>query len=108
MLKWVDEYAWLTAARDYPGYALVTRAMDDINFRVPVKSGSILRFDIHRREQRTTSVTYQVNVYADAPGSDDEVYVFSTSVTFVSIDNDKKKRPLPREVRLRSEDPHGI
>ena len=33
LLKWVDEFAWLVASRDYPGCTFVTVAMDDIVFR---------------------------------------------------------------------------
>ena len=46
MLKWVDEYAWLVASRDFPGCPLVTVGMDKISFRRPVENGSILRFHI--------------------------------------------------------------
>ena len=102
-MKWVDEYAWLTATRDYPGYTLVTRAMDDIDFRIPVPSGSILRFNIRQCGKGTSSVTYTVNVYADPPNSEEEDSVFSTSVTFVSIDRQKRKRALPDKIELRSE-----
>jgi hypothetical protein len=33
LLKWVDEFAWLAAARDFCGSVLVTRAMDNSEFR---------------------------------------------------------------------------
>ena len=96
MLKWVDEYAWLAASREYHGCTLVTVAMDKIAFREPVVNGSILRFDVARQRQGTTSVTYAVNVYADAPGAESEKHVFATQVTFVRIDDRGRKQPLPR------------
>ncbi len=95
MLKWVDEYAWLTAAREYPGYTLVTVAMNNIVFKHSVKNGSILRFSVIRERQGTTSVTYTVNVYADAPGATHEQQVFVTLVTFACVDAHGKKRALP-------------
>jgi acyl-CoA hydrolase len=102
MLFWVDESAWLTAARDFPGYCLVTRGMDRISFEKAVINGSILRFHVLPAHQGTSSVTYQVDVHADAPGSEGEVLVFSNKVTFVSIDCHGKKVPLPKRDRLRS------
>jgi acyl-CoA hydrolase len=96
MLKWVDEYAWLAASREYHGCSLVTVAMDKIVFREPVQNGSILRFDVQRERQGTTSVTYSVNVHADAPGAAHEKHVFATQVTFVCIGPDGIKQPLPR------------
>ena len=78
MLKWVDEYAWLVAARDFPGCTLVTRGMDRIVFSKQVRNGSILRFSILPWKQGNSSVTYTVEVYADRPGGLEEEQVFST------------------------------
>ena len=105
MLKWVDEYAWLVASRDFPGCPLVTVGMDRISFRQPVANGSILRFHILPIHLGETSVQYGVNVFADAPGSQGEVEVFSTTVTFVHVDRQGTKLPLPRQEVLRSERP---
>lgn len=96
LLKWVDEYAWLAAARDFPGFTLVTRAMDDIQFTKRVRIGAILRFVTERVRQGNTSVTYAVNVYASNDVSRDEKLVFSTNVVFVAVDNDGDKIVLPR------------
>jgi acyl-CoA hydrolase len=132
LLLWVDEYAWLVAARDFPGYRLVTRAMERSEFRTPVTSGAILRFSILPVRVGESSVTYSVDVYADpgervalagpggpagepgrtaAPASGEpapsgepaEIHVFSNRVTFVCVDDDGRKRSLPRLKRLRSQ-----
>lgn len=103
MLFWVDEYAWLTAARDFPGYRLVTRGMERISFEKSVINGSILRFHILPVKQGSSSIQYQVDVFADSPGEDLEVLVFSNKVTFVSVDCNGNKIPLPQRDRLRSQ-----
>ena len=103
MLSWVDEFAWLTASRDFPGYKLVTRAMDKISFEKAVPNGSILRFHILPCNQGNSSITYMVNVFADAPGEDKESMVFENKVTFVSIDESGQKRALPKKEVLRSQ-----
>jgi acyl-CoA hydrolase len=102
MLKWVDEFAWLTAARDFTHCRLVTIAMDDIVFKHPAPIGSILRFDIRPARQGNTSITYAVEVFADAPGADEETSIFSTTVTFVRIDANGEKTPLPPRESYRS------
>ncbi len=102
LLKWVDETAWMAAARDYPGFILVTRAMDRIDFKTRVASGAILRFEVRPARQGRTSVRYGVDVYADEPGAVTEKPVFSTCVTFVCVDGEGRKRPLPPEGPLRT------
>jgi acyl-CoA hydrolase len=103
LLKWVDENAWLTAARDFPGYVLVTRAMDRIEFATRVANGSILRFSILPERQGSSSVTYNVEVFADEPGAVSEKRVFSTKVVFVCVDKNGKKRKLPEKESYRSQ-----
>jgi acyl-CoA hydrolase len=102
LLKWVDEDAWLTAARDFPGYSLVTRGMDDIDFKNRIVNGSILRINILPCRLGNSSVTYSVEIFADEPGAVEEKSVFSTRVTFVCVDEKGNKRTLPRRESLRS------
>lgn len=104
MLRWIDEFSWLVASRDFPGCTLVTVAMNDIQFKQRVYNGSILRFHILPRHLGTTSVRYSVAVFADAPGADNELCVFSTEVTFVRVDQQGRKQALPRVERFASRD----
>jgi acyl-CoA hydrolase len=96
LLQWVDECAWLAAAREYGGSVLVTRAMDNSEFRHGVVNGSILRFNIERIREGKTSVTYSVDVWADMPGAVEEVLIFSNKVTFVAVDQNGEKAQLAR------------
>jgi acyl-CoA hydrolase len=102
LLKWVDEDAWLTAARDFPGHSLLTRGMDSIDFKTRIVNGSILRLNIVPYRLGNSSVTYTVVVFADEPGAVEEKPVFSTHVTFVCVDEEGHKRTLPRKHTLRS------
>lgn len=95
LLKWIDEYTWLAAARDFPGYILVTRAMDNIQFRKRVCNGAILRFSMVIEKQGTSSVTYSTEVFASDQSSRCEAMVFSTHVTFVAVDEKGSKVSLP-------------
>jgi len=102
MLKWADEFAWIAASRDFPGCTLVTIAMNDIVFKQRVANGSILRFQVLPLRQGSTSVRYSVEVFADEPGAAAEKRVFSTEITFVRVDAQGRKYPLPKKEKLRS------
>ena len=91
MLKWVDEFAWIAATREFPGNKFVTRAMDKIEFREAVKNGSILRFTASLEKKGSSSLSYSVGVYADEPGAVSEKYVFTTKVTLVALDESGRK-----------------
>ena len=97
LLKWVDEFAWMAASREFRGCKLVTIAMDRVEFRRSAPSGAILRFHVEPARLGNTSVTYSVEVFADAPGADHEVPIFSTHITFVHVDSNGVKLPLPRK-----------
>lgn len=95
MLKWVDEFAWIAASREFSGCNLVTVALDNITFKERVNNGSILRFNIARIKIGHTSAEYEVTVYADLPGFTIEKKVFTTKITFVNLDENGKKKELP-------------
>jgi len=94
LLKWVDEYAWMAASRDFCGSILVTRAMENLEFRNAVPNGSIMHFSVNLARRGTTSATYSVDVYADMPGQAEERLIFTNSVTFVAVDMAGNKIPL--------------
>lgn len=95
MLKWVDEFAWLAASKEFRGCKLVTVAMDEIRFSHQVPLGAILRFNIEFVRQGYSSVTYNVIVYSDEPGKDLEKPVFANSIIFVRVDDNGRKAQLP-------------
>lgn len=95
MLKWVDENAWMAASREYPDSTLVTVGMEACRFKHRVDNGSILRFNIKQVKQGHTSATYNVTVYAEAPGDSEEREVFSTSVSFVHLNEKGRPCVLP-------------
>jgi len=95
LLSWVDECAWMAAARDFPMCRFVTRAMDSIEFKHQVKNGSILRFHSQKIRQGYSSVTYFVEVLEDDRSGVEEIPAFSTSVSFVSVDENGLKKKIP-------------
>jgi len=95
LLSWVDEFAYLVAVREFPGARLLTRAMAEVSFTRSVINGAMLRFDIQRARVGRTSVLYDVNVFAREPECVTEYLVFQTSITFVSVNKERRKHPLP-------------
>lgn len=94
LLKWVDEYAWIAATLEYPGANFVTIAMDRVEFKKSIQEGSVLRFEINRSHEGRTSVQYGVTVFANHLQTGSKELVFSTTVTFVRIDQAGQKTPL--------------
>lgn len=94
LLKWVDEYAWIAATRDYPDCLFATRAMDRVAFDRSVQIGAILRFHVEKERCGRTSATYAVSVTARYPGSAEEIPVFTTSITFVNMSRNGGKREI--------------
>jgi acyl-CoA hydrolase len=98
MLSWVDEVAWIAASLDHPGAQLVTVGMDRVEFRKGVREGTILKFDVQRTRLGRTSVTYEVRATrARVADTSDRDPVFSTHVTFVSVDDDGNKVAIAQE-----------
>jgi len=96
LLQWVDEFAWLGASLDHPCCNFVTVGMDRVEFKKSVKQGSVLRFEVRQETLGTSSAKYGVNVYNTNLGTGDEEKVFSTTVTFVCLNDRGEKTPIPR------------
>jgi len=96
LLKWVDEYAWIAATLEYPDCNFVTVGMDRVAFKKTVREGTILKFIVEKTRAGKTSVQYLVHVYrGDHKAMND--LIFSTGVTFVRVDQEGQKIPLPQD-----------
>lgn len=92
LLAWVDEASWIAASLDFPHCQFVTIGMDKVEFRYSVRQGSILSIRCIKEHEGTTSVLYRVEVFdcrnPTAPP------IFSTGITYVSVDDSGRKRPI--------------
>lgn len=94
LLKWIDEFAYVTASLDHPGNRFVTVSLDNVVFRKPIKVGYILCFDVVRGKQGTTSVQYDIKVFnAKDPAQKDEL-LFETNIVFVNVSAEGHKEPI--------------
>lgn len=99
MLQWVDESAWIAASLDYPGSRFVTIAMDRVEFRKSIKLGDVIRIRAEKMREGNTSVQYSVIAYRDDTNTGTHEPVFSTNITFVCVDQNGSKMPLPTPPR---------
>ncbi len=94
LLKWIDEVSYIAVTLDYPGCNFVTVGMDNIKFKKSIRQGTILCFESKKNRVGSTSVEYVVDVTREEIATGEKELVFTTRITFVSIDEDGKKRPI--------------
>jgi len=98
---------WLMAHVDMAGAVLPSRvargriatvAVNEFVFKQPVSVGDLVSFYARVSRIGKTSITVQVQVYAERNPADLQVVkVTEASVTYVAIDADGKPRPVPRD-----------
>ena len=94
MLKWIDEFSYITANQDLPGYNFVTIALDNVVFRKAVSLGEIIRFNIVRSRLGKTSVQYSVKAFGTRRHTSADEILFETRITFVALDKNGKKTEI--------------
>lgn len=94
MLKWIDEFAYITVSQEFPGHNFVTIALDNVIFRKAVRAGEIIRFLVERTRLGKTSVQYSVKTYGTRSAINHDEILFETRITFVSVDAQGKKIPV--------------
>lgn len=94
LLKWIDEFAYVTASLDLPGNCFVTVSLDNVVFRKPIKVGYILCFDVVRVRLGTTSVSYDIKVFNAKDQAQKDDLLFETHIVFVNINAEGKKVPI--------------
>lgn len=94
MLKWIDEFAYITASQEFPQNRFVTIALDNVSFHHPVVGGEIIRFDVIRHQLGRTSVQYKVKAFGTRRHSCPGTILFETRITFVSVDTAGDKQMI--------------
>ncbi|MGI9290809.1 MAG: acyl-CoA thioesterase [Gammaproteobacteria bacterium] len=94
LLKWVDEYAYMTVSLEHPGNRFVTIGLDQVEFKHPITLGEILRFTVSQTRKGSTSVSYLVEVFGEKEAPSDQTTLFATHITFVNLDDKGCKAPI--------------
>ena len=98
---------WVMAQVDLAGAVLPARyvkgrmatvAVNQFIFKQPVRVGDILSFFAHVTRIGNTSITVQVEVFAERFGAQGQyVKVTEATLTYVAIDEQGRPRPIPKE-----------
>ena len=98
---------WVMAQVDLAGAVIPARhvrgrmatvAVNEFVFKQPVRVGDILSFYANVTRIGRTSISVQVEVYAERFGAQGQfVKVTEASLTYVAIDETGKPRPIPRD-----------
>ncbi len=100
IMSWVDVAGSIVASRRARG-RIVTVAVNAFQFRKPVYVSDVVSFYAKVVRVGTTSVTVDVRVFAERgwhtaiPG--EIAWVTEATLTYVAIDDNGRKRPLPPE-----------
>jgi len=94
LLKWIDEFAYVTASLDYPDNKFVTISLDNVVFRKPIKVGYILCFNIVVSKIGNSSLEYEVEVYNAKGGEKNKDLLFETKIVFVNVGEVGKKQKI--------------
>ena len=92
----VDIAGSIVPARYVQG-RMATVAVNQFIFKQPVRVGDILSFFSSVSRIGTTSITVQVEVYAERYTTQGQyIKVTEASITYVAIDHEGKPRPIPK------------
>ena len=81
----------------YAGGRMATVAVNEFIFKQPVRVGDILSFYSSVTRIGNTSITVQVEVYAEQHVAQGQfVKVTEASLTYVAIDDQGRPRPIPK------------
>ncbi|HYA36833.1 MAG TPA: acyl-CoA thioesterase [Candidatus Methylomirabilis sp.] len=100
VMSQVDIAGSIAAVRRAKG-RVVTVAVNAFHFVAPVSVNDLVSFYARVVKVGTTSITVDVEVYAErglrSPAPGEVVKVTEAVLTYVAVDENRKKRPVPRE-----------
>jgi acyl-CoA hydrolase len=96
LLKWLDEFAYITASMNYPGNRFVTIALNNVTFKHPIRCGQILCFSVNETHLGKSSVEYRVEVFGEIGRPKDNGVLFATTITFVNVTDTGEKAAISR------------
>jgi len=95
-LQWMDEVASIASIR-FSRQQTVTISLDQVNFKQPIPSGSIVELVAQVVDVGRTSMKIQVDVYLERMDCDGRTKAISSLFTFVAINADRQPVPVDWE-----------
>ncbi len=94
VMGWIDICAAVSAQR-HSRQQVVTASMDDLHFHAPIKIGFQVILRARVVAAFRTSMEVGVTVHAENPLTGERQLTTSALLTFVALDSDGKKLPVP-------------
>ncbi|MFZ5438909.1 MAG: acyl-CoA thioesterase [Myxococcota bacterium] len=94
VMGWIDICAAVAAQR-HARQTVVTASMDDLHFHAPIKIGFQVILRARVIAAFTSSMEIGVTVHAENPLTGERQLTTSALLTFVALDKDGKKLPVP-------------
>jgi len=94
VMGWIDIAAAVSAQR-HARQQVVTASMDDLHFHAPIKIGFQVIMRARVVAAFKTSMEIGVTVHAENPLTGERQLTTSALLTFVALDKDGKKLPVP-------------
>ncbi len=94
VMGWIDICAAVSAQR-HARQQVVTASMDDLHFHAPIKIGFQVILRARVVAAFTSSMEIGVTVHAENPLTGERQLTTSALLTFVALDQDGKKLPVP-------------
>ena len=98
LLKWIDEFAYITVNIEFPTHQFVTIAMDNVEFLAPIPGGHFMILKAMVNYTGRTSMEIGVRVEGEDPRTGDITHTSSAYLTFVGLDDRKKPAEVPAVV----------
>ncbi len=83
-------------ARKIAKTRVVTVAMDNVQFHMPIFIGDCLECYSHIEKIGTTSITVRVEAFVERRESEEKIKVTEGRLVYVAIDKDRRKVPIPK------------
>jgi septum formation protein len=94
VMAWIDVCAAVAAQR-FARSDVVTAAMDQLIFRAPIRHGEIAVLQATVNQASRTSMEVGVRVESEDPRTGTRTHTSTAYLTFVSLDEQRRPRPLP-------------
>lgn len=94
LAAWADVCAAISAQR-FSRSTVVTAAMDDLVFKVPIKRGDVAVLQAQVNWAGRTSMEVGVRVEGENPLTGERVHTATAYFTFVCLDPEGRPRPVP-------------
>jgi acyl-CoA hydrolase len=95
LMHWIDIAGAMAASR-HSNKVVATVALDNLDFRHPVRAGELVILNAKLTWTGNTSMEVAVNVYAENVKTGNIIQTNQAFVTYVALDDEGKPTPVPR------------